>query len=79
MNNDTISHKKRFDATQRGNVHDNNPLPSICWERWKRMCWRDAVDEAALLMHMAAKLDEVRALHDVRHGTNLAEKNDRQD
>jgi hypothetical protein len=42
------------------NAHDNNPLPSIAYKRWKKMTWQEAVDEAALLMHLAVKLDEVR-------------------
>lgn len=44
------------------NVHDYNPLVAICYKRWKKMTWQEAVDEAALLMHLAVKLDEVREL-----------------
>ena len=42
------------------NPHDNNPLPSIAYKRWKKMTWQDAVAEASELMHLAVKLDEVR-------------------
>jgi hypothetical protein len=42
------------------NVHDNNPLPSIAYKRWKAMTWQEAVEEASVLMHLAVQLDEVR-------------------
>ena len=42
------------------NVHDNNPLPAICYARWKSMTWQEAVEEAAILFHLAVQLDEVR-------------------
>ncbi len=44
------------------NVHDNNPLPSICWKRWQKMTWQEAVDEASVLFWMAVKLEEMKAI-----------------
>jgi hypothetical protein len=57
------------------NIHDDNPLPSICWERWNRlgMTWQEAVEEASTIFHLAVQLDECRALHKIKLKIKLDE------
>lgn len=50
-------------TNRRGHPQDDSPLLRACYDRWnqRRMTWQEAVEEAALIMHLAVKLDAVRA------------------
>jgi hypothetical protein len=37
-------------------------LTVICYRRWQNMTWQEAVKEAAEVLNLAVKLDDVREL-----------------
>jgi hypothetical protein len=39
-----------------------HPLVSVAYERWRHMEWRDVLVEAAVLFHLAVKIDDVKLL-----------------
>ena len=47
---------------RRGHPIDDSPLLGICYRRWNQMgmTWKEAVEEASLIFHLAVKIDKVR-------------------
>jgi hypothetical protein len=52
----------------------SHPLVQVAFARWRRMEWRDVLNEMAVLFHLAVKIEDVKQLLDQVADRVLAHK-----
>ncbi|MGH9807524.1 MAG: hypothetical protein ACRD9W_09745 [Terriglobia bacterium] len=52
----------------------SQPLAAVCFDRWRRLAWRDVLAEMATLFHLAVQIEDVKRLFDAATDKVLAHK-----